>query len=129
MNKVKRVVVAKTGLDGHWRGVQVVSAALRDSGMEVIYLGMATAASVVKSAIEEDADVIGLSVGASYEQVEQLINILKDKKIDDMLLIIGGTVPRIDISKLKEMGVHEVFPPGSKLDDIVRFINENVKRN
>ena len=89
-------------------------------------MGMATAPAVVNSAIQEDADVIGLSVGAGYEQVEMLTELVKEKNMNNVLVIIGGTIPRMDIPALKKMGVNEVFPPGSKLDDIVRFVNENV---
>ena len=123
-----KVVVGKTGLDGHWRGVQAVATALKNAGMEVVYVGMSEAEAVVRAALQEDADVIGLNVGASYEQVEELIRLLKEKKMDDVLLILGGVIPLVDIPRLKEMGVDEVFPPGSRLDDIVTYVRENARR-
>jgi methylmalonyl-CoA mutase C-terminal domain/subunit len=126
-NKPIKVIMAKTALDGHWRGVQVVASAMRDAGMEVVYAGMVTAESVFRVAVQEDADVIGLNVGASYEQVRELMRMLKENHIDQMLVIVGGTVPHTDIPELKQMGVGEVFPPGSKLSDIVKFVQENAK--
>lgn len=131
MSNVKRiikVVIGKTGLDGHWRGVQVVAAALKNAGMEVVYAGMLTADAVIRIAIQEDADVIGLNVGASYEQVRELTRILHEEHMEDVLLIVGGTIPLVDAPELKKMGVNEVFPPGSKLDDIVKFVQENVRK-
>ena len=131
MSSVKRtikVVIGKTGLDGHWRGVQAVAAALKNAGMEVVYGGMLTADAVIRIAIQEDADVIGLNVGASYEQVRELTRILHEEHMEDVLLIVGGTIPLVDAPKLKKMGVNGVFPPGSKLGDIVKFVQENVRK-
>jgi methylmalonyl-CoA mutase, C-terminal domain len=122
-----RIVIGKTSLDGHWRGVQAVATAFRDAGMEVIYLGISTANTIVQAAIQEDADVIGLNVGASYEQVQELMRLLKEDAMDKTLVILGGVIPLSDIPKLKAMGVNEVFPPGSKLINIVNYIKDNVK--
>ena len=124
-NKIK-VVMAKAGLDGHWIGMQLVTTALRNAGMEVIYAGMVSAEEAIQIAIQEDADVIGLNVGASYEQVRKLMRILKERHLDNMLVILGGTIPVVDIPILKQMGVAEVFPPGSRLSNIVKYIQENV---
>lgn len=120
-----KVIIGKTGLDGHWRGVQAVATALRDAGMEVVYVGTMPAEALVQSALQEDADVIGLNVGASYEQVEILMAIMKDKQIKDVLVIVGGVIPLADIPKLMKMGVKAVYPPGSKLSDIVDFVQKN----
>ncbi len=124
-NRIK-VVVAKAALDGHWVGIRMVINALRDAGMEVIYAGMVTADAVVATALQEDADVIGLNIGASYEQVQMLMRILKDKCMEHILVIVGGTIPLVDVPKLKKMGVSGVFPPGSLLSDIVKFVQDNV---
>ncbi|MBU2550769.1 MAG: cobalamin-dependent protein [Proteobacteria bacterium] len=122
-----KVVIAKTGLDGHWRGVQAVATTLRNAGMEVVYVGMSEAEAVARIAIQEDADVIGLNVGASYQQIEALIEIMKARGLGNVLLIVGGVIPLVDIPKLKDMGVHGVFPPGSKLEDIAAFVREHVR--
>ena len=124
-NKIK-VVVAKAALDGHWIGIRMVINALRDAGMEVIYAGMVAADAVVATALQEDADVIGLNIGASYEQVQELMRILKDKSVEHILVIVGGTIPLMDVPKLERMGVGGVFPPGSLLSDIVKFVQDNV---
>jgi methylmalonyl-CoA mutase C-terminal domain/subunit len=119
-----KVVIGKTSLDGHWRGVQSVAITLRNAGMEVVYVGMLSAETIVNVALQEDADVIGLNIAASYAQVEQLIKTLKKNQMEDIMVIVGGVIPAADISTLKEMGVHGVFPPGSKLKDIVERIHE-----
>ncbi|HPL63426.1 MAG: cobalamin-dependent protein [Syntrophales bacterium] len=121
-----RVIIGKTSLDGHWRGVQAVATALRDAGMEVVYVGMSSAEMTVRAAMQESADVIGLNVGASYSQVEELIRLLGENEMEDVLVILGGVIPLADIPKLKAIGVNEVFPPGSKLNKIVKYIQENV---
>jgi len=126
-SRITKVIIGKTSMDGHWRGVQAVAAALRDAGMEVIYVGSLTAEAVVKAAIQEDADVIGFNVGGSYEQIEELIKLLRENNMPDVLVIVGGVIPGVDVPRLKEMGVHGVFPPGSRLDDIVKFVEENVR--
>jgi len=124
-NRRIKAVIGKTSLDGHWRGVQAVATALRDAGMEVVYVGASTGEEMVKIAIQEDADVVGLNIGASYEQVEELIRLLRQNDMEDVLVITGGVIPMTDIEKLMAMGVHGVFPPGSKLQDIVQFIRDH----
>jgi len=129
MNEEKkriRVLMVKANLDGHWRGVAVVTAALRDAGMEVIYGGMLGPRQTVEAAIQEDVDVIGLNIGARYLQIGELMHLLKEEKLEDVLVIAGGTVPREDIPLLKEMGIAEVFPPGSSLDSIVDFVRNHI---
>lgn len=126
-----RVLMAKAGLDGHDRGVKVVTALLRDAGMEVIYLGpYQTAQSIVQAAIEEDADVIGLSSlsGEHLSFAPKVAELLTGRKMNDVLLIMGGVIPIEDISVLKDMGVAEVFTAGSLTQSIIDFIESNVKR-
>ncbi|MCP4665272.1 MAG: methylmalonyl-CoA mutase [Deltaproteobacteria bacterium] len=127
--KVKRprVLLAKPNLDGHWTGVAVVAMALRDAGMEVIYGGMLGAEEIVKTAIQEDVDVIGLSLGGRYQQVREFMERLRENKVENMVVVAGGTIPREDIPLLKEMGISEVFPPGSSLDAIVAYIETCLK--
>ena len=130
MTKKKRtikIIIGKTAMDGHWRGVQAIAAALRDAGMEVVYVGSLTADSIVQTAIQEDADVIGLNVGAGYKQIEELMRILKERDMEDVQVILGGTIPLVDIPRLKQMGVSEVFPPGSRISNIIKYIHENAR--
>jgi methylmalonyl-CoA mutase, C-terminal domain len=125
-----RVLVAKAGLDGHDRGAKIIARALRDAGMEVLYTGLRkTPESIVQAAIQEDVDCIGLSIlsGAHNALVPRLIALLKEQKAEDILLVLGGTIPQADIPALKEMGVAEVFGPGTPLDSIVAFLRERVK--
>ena len=126
-----RVVMAKVSLDGHDRGIKVVTRALRDAGMEVIYMGaFQTPERVVSTAIQEDADVIGLSFlsGEQLSHTPKVINLLREKKITDILVLVGGVFPRQDIPKLKEMGVDEVFISGYTMDEIAEYIRENVRK-
>ncbi|MFH1626051.1 MAG: cobalamin B12-binding domain-containing protein [Pseudomonadota bacterium] len=126
-----RVVMAKVSLDGHDRGIKVVTRALRDAGMEVIFMGaFQTPEKVVRTAIEEDADVIGLSFlsGEQLTHTPKVINLLREKNIKDVLVIVGGVFPRQDIPKLKEMGVDEVFISGASMDNVIRHITENVRK-
>jgi len=123
-----KVLIAKTSLDGHWRGVAMVTTALRDAGMEVIYAGMLTPQQIAEAALQEDVDVIGLNIGGRYGTVRDLMQILREKGVTDKLIIAGGTIPREDIPLLKEMGVHEVFPPGSPLDAIVEYVRKEAGR-
>jgi len=126
-----RVIMAKAGLDGHDRGVKVVSALLRDAGMEVVYLGpYQTPQSIVQAAIEEDVDVIGLSSlsGEHLSFAPKVVELLQENKLDDVLLVLGGVIPVEDIPGLKEMGVAEVFTAGSLTQSIIDFIRKNVKR-
>lgn len=120
-----RVLVAKTSLDGHWQGVAVVTTALRDAGMEVIYGGILKPQEVAETAEQEDVDVIGLNIGGRYHFVEELMQVLNEKGLGHILVVAGGTVPRDDVPLLKGLGVAGVFPPGSSLDSIVSFIREN----
>ncbi|MBI4596108.1 MAG: cobalamin B12-binding domain-containing protein [Candidatus Tectomicrobia bacterium] len=121
-----KVLMAKTSLDGHWRGVAMVTTALRDAGMEVIYGGMITPRQIVETAIQEDVDVIGINIGGRYGVVKELMDLLKQKNLDNILVVAGGVIPPSDIPLLKGMGIHEIFPPGSELEKIVRHIKENV---
>ena len=125
-----RVLVAKPGLDGHDRGAKVIARALRDAGMEVIYTGLRqTPEMVVNAALQEDVDVIGLSIlsGAHNAIIPRVAELMKAQKMDDVLVLVGGIIPDQDIPALKAAGVQGVFPPGTPMDDIVRFIRENVK--
>lgn len=127
MNKKIRVVVAKAGLDGHDRGAKVIAAALRDAGMEVIYTGLRqTPETIVEAAIQEDADVIGISIlsGAHMTVFPKILKLMQEKGINDVLLTGGGIFPEDDIKKLKEMGVGELFTPGSSTTDIADYIKE-----
>jgi methylmalonyl-CoA mutase C-terminal domain/subunit len=121
-----KVLMAKTSLDGHWRGPVVVSTALRDAGMEVVYGRQLNPAEIAETAIQEDVDVIGLNVCGRYDSIAELFRILKEKHVDDKLVVVGGTIPPADIKLLKGIGVAGVFPPGSRIDSIVNFIQENV---
>ncbi len=124
-----RVMVAKAGLDGHDRGAKVIARAIRDAGMEVIYTGLHnTPEMVVKSAIEEDVQAIGLSVlsGAHMTLFPEVVKILKEKGAQDILVFGGGIIPKNDVVELKKLGVKEIFLPGSSTEDIITWIRENV---
>jgi methylmalonyl-CoA mutase C-terminal domain/subunit len=124
-----RVLVAKPGLDGHDRGAKVVAHALRDAGMEVIYTGLhQTVEQIVEAALQEDVDVLGLSVlsGAHLPLTEKLMGLLSEKGLDDLVVIVGGNIPRRDMQKLEALGVDRVFRTGSRFDDMVSFIEESV---
>jgi methylmalonyl-CoA mutase, C-terminal domain len=125
-----RVLVAKPGLDGHDRGAKVIARALRDAGMEVIYTGLRqTPEMVVNAALQEDVDVIGLSIlsGAHNAIVPRVIELLRQNKMDDVILLVGGIIPDQDVQGLKAAGVAAIFQPGTAMDDIVQFIREHVK--
>ncbi len=127
-----RVLIAKAGLDGHDRGAKVVSALLRKAGMEVIYVGMfQTPEMIVQAALEEDVDVVGLSSlsGEHLAFTPKVVELLKEKKLVDTLLIMGGVIPTEDIPRLKEMGVAEVFTAGSLTKSIVEFIRSSVRKS
>jgi len=129
MQKI-RVVIAKPGLDGHDRGAKVIARALRDAGMEVIYTGLRqTAEQIVGAALQEDADVIGLSIlsGAHMHICPRVMELLKQKSLDDVLVVIGGIIPDVDIPKLQAMGVKGIFLPGSPMQQIIDFIQANVR--
>ncbi len=124
-----RVLVAKPGLDGHDRGVKVVARALRDAGMEVIYTGLRqTPEMIVESAIQEDVDVIGLSIlsGAHMELVPRVMELLRANDATDIVVLVGGIIPQDDVSALQELGVAGTFGPGTSMTDIVGFINERM---
>jgi len=125
-----RVVIAKPGLDGHDRGAKVIARALRDAGMEVIYTGLRqTPEMIASAALQEDADVIGLSIlsGAHNHIAPRLMELLKAKGLDDVLVVIGGIIPDIDIPKLKDMGVKGIFLPGTPMQHIIDFIEQNAR--
>lgn len=125
-----RVLVAKPGLDGHDRGAKVIARALRDAGMEVIYTGLRqTPEMVVNAALQEDVDVIGLSIlsGAHNAIVPRVAELMKEQAMDDVLVLVGGIIPDQDIPALKAVGVKAVFQPGTPMDEIVQFIRDNVK--
>ena len=124
-----RVLVAKPGLDGHDRGAKVIARALRDAGMEVIYTGLRqTPEMIVSAALQEDVQVIGLSIlsGAHNAIVPRVMDLLRKNKMDDVLVVVGGIIPDQDIPNLKQGGVAAIFQPGTSMDDIVRFIREHV---
>ncbi len=126
-----RVLTAKPGLDGHDRGIKVICAALRDAGMEVIYTGLRqTPEQIVAAAIQEDADVIAMSVlsGAHNYLFPRVTAILKDKGIDDVLVLGGGIIPEEDVAALKEAGIAAIFGPGTDTREISSYIRENLKR-
>jgi methylmalonyl-CoA mutase C-terminal domain/subunit len=125
-----KVVIAKAGLDGHERGAHAVTALLRDAGMETVYLGMfQTPQSIVSAAIDEDADVVGLSAlnGEHIHFTQRVIDHLRQEGLDDVLVIVGGIVPVEDVPVLNEMGVSGVFPAGTLFAEIKSFINDNVR--
>jgi methylmalonyl-CoA mutase C-terminal domain/subunit len=124
-----RVVIAKPGLDGHDRGAKVIARALRDAGMEVIYLGLRqTPEQIVAATLQEDADVIGLSIlsGAHMHICPKVMQLLKEKGLEHVLVVIGGIIPDVDLPKLSEMGVKGIFLPGTPMQNIVDFINGHV---
>ena len=124
-----RVLVAKPGLDGHDRGAKVIARALRDAGMEVIYTGLRqTPEMIVNAALQEDVQVIGLSIlsGAHNAIVPRVIDLLKQNKMDDVLVVVGGIIPDQDVQALKNGGVAAIFQPGTSMDEIVKFIRSNV---
>src|SRR5256884_1092940 len=131
MNFPIRVLVAKPGLDGHDRGARIIARALRDAGMEVIYTGLRqTPEMIVNAALQEDVQVIGLSIlsGAHNAIVPRVIELLHEKEMDDVKVIVGGIVPDDDAANLKKLGVAAVFQPGSSLEEIIGFIRSSVKQ-
>ena len=127
-----RVLVAKIGLDGHDRGVKIIARVLRDAGMEVLYLGMRlTAEAIARAAQDEDVDVVGISVlsGAHMRLMPKLVDMLKTHGIlDDVLLIVGGTIPDKDVEPLQQMGVDGVFPAGTVTESMIQFIRDRVRQ-
>jgi len=131
MERKIRVLVAKPGLDGHDRGAKIVARALRDAGMEVIYTGLhQTTEMIVETAVQEDVDVIALSLlsGAHMTLFVDVTKLLKDRNMVDVLVVGGGVIPKEDIPALKKAGIAGVFGPGTPTDDIADFIRKNVKR-
>ena len=124
-----RVLVAKPGLDGHDRGAKIIARAFRDAGFEVIYTGLRqTPEMVVRAALQEDVNVVGLSVlsGAHMTLCPRIMELMKKEKLDDVLVLVGGIIPDQDISKLKALGVSEVFQPGVSTEDIIDYVRRNV---
>jgi methylmalonyl-CoA mutase C-terminal domain/subunit len=125
-----RVLMVKPGLDAHWRGIIVVSRALRDAGMEVIYGGNMTPHEIAEAAVQEDVQVVGLSVLAPgyMRLISETLNALRERGIEDVPVVAGGIIPEEDIPQLKEMGVVEIFRPGTPLQDIVAFFQQGLPR-
>ena len=129
MRKI-RVVIAKPGLDGHDRGAKVIARALRDAGMEVIYTGLRqTPEQIVTAALQEDADVIGLSIlsGAHMHICPRVVALLKEKGLSDVLVVVGGIIPDSDVPKLNALGIAGIFQPGTPMQEIVDFIDRRVR--
>ena len=132
MNRPVRILVAKVGLDGHDRGAKVIATALRDAGMEVIYTGLRqTPEMVVNAALQEDVDAIGISIlsGAHNTVFPKVMQLMKEKGMDDVLLTGGGIIPADDMNKLNELGVGKLFPPGTPTTEIADYITGWVKEN
>ncbi|MBI4264599.1 MAG: cobalamin B12-binding domain-containing protein [Acidobacteria bacterium] len=130
MERKIRVVIGKPGLDGHDRGAKVIARALRDAGMEVIYTGLRQSPEqIVQVALQEDADVIGLSIlsGAHSHICPRVMQLLQEKGLDDVLVVVGGIIPEVDAAKLKEIGISGVFQPGTRMQDIIAFIQQHVR--
>ena len=130
MNRKVRVLIAKPGLDGHDRGAKVIARALRDAGMEVIYTGIRqTPEQIANAAIQEDVDIVGLSSlsGAHHHLFPKVVQILREKEAEDILVIGGGIIPVDDIPELKKTGIKEIFQPGTSTEDIINYIRENTK--
>jgi len=130
MSQKIRVVIAKPGLDGHDRGAKVIARALRDAGMEVIYTGLRqTPEQIVSAAMQEDADVIGLSIlsGAHMHICPRVVELLREHEMTDVLVVVGGIIPDADIPRLNEIGVQGIFQPGTPMQDIVDFITRHAR--
>jgi methylmalonyl-CoA mutase C-terminal domain/subunit len=130
MSQKIRVVIAKPGLDGHDRGAKVIARALRDAGMEVIYTGLRqTPEQIVSAALQEDAAVIGLSIlsGAHMHICPRVVELLREKRMDDVLVVVGGIIPDADVPKLNEIGIQGIFQPGTPMQEIVDFIAQNAR--
>lgn len=132
MDRKIRVLIAKAGLDGHDRGAKVVAAALRDAGMEIIYTGLRqTPEMIVEAAIQEDVNAIGISIlsGAHMTIFPRILQLMKEKSADDILLFGGGIIPESDLNALKELGVGALFTPGTSTQEIIKFLNEWVEQH
>jgi methylmalonyl-CoA mutase C-terminal domain/subunit len=129
MRKI-RVVIAKPGLDGHDRGAKVIARALRDAGMEVIYTGLRqTPEQIVAAALQEDADAIGLSIlsGAHMHICPRVMELLREKELTDVIVVVGGIIPDVDIPKLQALGIKGIFLPGSPMQEIITYIESNAR--
>ena len=129
-DKKIRVVVAKPGLDGHDRGAKIIARALRDAGMEVIYTGLhQTPEQIVETVIQEDADAVGLSIlsGAHMTLIPRILELMKEREIHDVVVIVGGTIPGDDIPELKKLGVSGIFTPGASTQEIIDFVRSAVR--
>ena len=125
-----RVLVAKPGLDGHDRGAKIIARALRDSGMEVIYTGIRQSPQMItQAAAQEDVDVIGMRIlsGAHLEILPEIMELLREQGMDDVIVVVGGIIPEVDRQPLKDLGIAEVFGPGTTTGSIVEFIQEKIK--
>ena len=132
MSERIRVLVAKPGLDGHDRGAKIIARAFRDAGFEVIYTGLRqTPEQIVSAALQEDVDVVGLSVlsGAHMTLCPRIMDLLKKEELNDVMVVIGGIIPDQDIPKLKSCGISEIFQPGASTEDIVAYIRQHVRKN
>jgi methylmalonyl-CoA mutase C-terminal domain/subunit len=129
-NRTPKILLAKLGLDGHDRGVKIIARAFRDAGMEVVYLGMrVTPDQVAQAALQEDADVVGISIlsGAHMRLIPRLTQALKDRDAGDVILLVGGTIPEDDVEPLHDMGVQGVFPVGTFTQTMIDFINSSLE--
>ena len=126
MTRSKRILITRLGMDAHWRGSIVVARALRDAGMEVVYIGNQMPENIVETALQEDVDIIGLSTlsGNHMELAPEVVKLLKEKAMGDTPVILGGTVPPDDIPKLKKAGVKEIFGPGTPLEEIIKTVSK-----
>ena len=130
MDRKVRVLIGKPGLDGHDRGAKIVALALKEAGMEVIYTGLhQTVASIVNQAVQEDVDVIGLSImsGAHIPICKKLMDLIQKDHLNDMLVVVGGVIPARDTPVLKEMGIHGIFPGGTRFEEMTDFIRQNTR--
>lgn len=126
-----RVLIAKPGLDSHDRGAKIVARALRDAGMEVIYTGLRqTPEQIVETALQEDVDVIGLSIlsGAHTTLFPRIITLIKEKRLNDVMIFAGGIIPEEDMAQMKKLGIKEIFGPGTPTEALVKFVRENVPK-
>ncbi len=126
MTRSKRILITRLGMDAHWRGSIVVARALRDAGMEVVYIGNQMPENIVETALQEDVDIIGLSTlsGNHMELAPEVVKLLQEKDMGDTPVILGGTVPPDDIPKLKKAGVKEIFGPGTTLEEIIKTVSK-----
>jgi methylmalonyl-CoA mutase C-terminal domain/subunit len=129
MKKVVRIVIARLGMDAHWRGSIVVARALRDAGMEVIYVGNQMPENIAETAVQEDADIVGLSTLSGNHMIlaPEVVRELGDRGMAQTVVVLGGTIPPEDIPKLKEAGIAEIFGPGTPLKNIIDFVSESLE--